>query len=149
MTSTTRELLARALELPAQERGQVFDELFESLEGHHELGGLMDELERRGELTWEPGVEEIERRLRSVGEQDPSTWRPAVEVFADIAQRLEERRAKRADSPPPPREPRLTGRAGDVAGAALDLPPPERAALARAILETIERSDEPDEPEQP
>lgn len=138
--------LDRALALSAHERGQVFDELFDSLAGHDSLDGLMDELERRGALVWEPGVEEIERRVRSMEEQDPSTWRTAGEAFAEIQRRLEAR-AKRADSPPRRHEPRLTGRVGDLAGAALELPPPERAALARAILDTIEPSDEPGEPE--
>src|SRR5688572_2553410 len=64
------------------------------------------------------GAEEIERRLGSVEEHAPGTWRTAAEGFADIGQRLEERRATRTDSPTPPRTPRLTGRARDVAGAA-------------------------------
>jgi hypothetical protein len=50
VSAIVRDLLARVLELPAAERGQVFDELYESLVGHDEFDVLRDELERRGDL---------------------------------------------------------------------------------------------------
>ena len=82
-----RDLLGRALDLSATERGQVFDELFESLGGHDELNALLTELERRGDLAWEPGMAEIERRLAAVEEPGRAEkWSTAEEVF-DAASR--------------------------------------------------------------
>jgi hypothetical protein len=144
MTREGHDLFGRTLELSAAERGQVFDELFESLAGHDELNVLLDELERRGDLASEPDMAEIERRLRSVEEPGAVEWLTWEEVLANLSRRLEERRASADDDPPAtPPEPRLPGKVGDLIRAAVALPPPERGALAHAILETIERCDEP------
>lgn len=140
LTAAARELLNQALELPAQERGLVFEELFDSLAGHDELNALMDELERRGDLIWEPDLAEIERRVREAHDPAESrTWSSASEMIERLRRELADRPRDRT---PSPRTLRVDGRAGDVAGAALRLSAPERAALAHGILETIERCDE-------
>lgn len=77
-----------------RERGQVIDELFEPLAGHDELDVLREELERRGDLTWEPGTAKIGRRVRSADELGAVEWRTWGEVCASISRMLEERRAE-------------------------------------------------------
>jgi hypothetical protein len=140
LTDAVRGLLARALDLEPNQRGALFDDLFDSLAGHDELEPLMDTLERRGELEWTPGPEEIERRLRDA-EANPESMLDADEVFASVSRRLAELRAAQPrDVPTPARELHTTGIARDLAGAGLGLSPPERCALALAILETIQRA---------
>lgn len=141
LSPATRALLEQALDLPASKRGELFDELFDSLAGHDELELLMGELERRGDLAWEPDMDAIERRVREA-EADPSLMRPAEEVFASLSKLLAETRATRPETA----KPRLSGPVGDLAGAAQRLSPVERSALALAILETIERSEVPEAP---
>lgn len=148
MTEAVRDLLRRALELPASERAQVFDELFESLAGHDELDALVDELELRGDLAWDPDIAEIER-VRAASEAKPGVrWPTADDVLDDLSRHLAHVRAARLETGLSSRELRLTGKAGDLAGAALALSPSERGALAHEILETIERSDTPDDPDE-
>ncbi len=140
VTPDVRALLARALTLDAPLRGAVFDDLFDSLVGHDQLEPLIDELERRGDLVWEPNLEEIERRVREA-EANPTALLDGEEVLAKLERELAERHVARPPEARPAPTPRATGAAGDLARAALALSPPERGALARAILETIERRD--------
>lgn len=147
LTAIAHALLSRAFDLSPDERGQVFDELFDSLAGHDELDDLMDELERRGDLASEPDMVEIERRLRSLEEPaGGAAWSTGDELLEALSRRLAETHAARAQTTRSTPEPRLPGKVGDLVGAALALSPSERGALARAILATIERCDAaPDE----
>lgn len=126
----------------------VFDELFESLAGHDELDGLVDELERRGDLGSEPDVAEVERRAREAIEEPTSgeVLRTLDDVLSEPARGLDRIPTTRPRTGRTRRAP-LEGAAGDLAGEALRLSPAERASLAREILGTIERSDAPSGPD--